>query len=703
MDKKIPKEKLVFYLSWTFFILSLVLVFISITNGIIDTHLFFNSDALHPATFYRAVFEDGFSFRSFKFPDAPYFFPDYLLFFGFLALTKSFLWSTILMAYTLFAFIFLGLYKLATYLIPNKHYYKKSLVLSGLSLMVILIAANKLFLHIFLLISPVFHEGELLTIVLSLIIIFELIRKKRWYLQLFLFILLTLITFADKSVVKDFTAPVFLTIIVFYFLNKEVFHKLSATLYILFISTVLGSFLYSFILPFPTHFPGLVSRSGENARRLFSDIFSFFTSTDFHVNIASKVYYFGNYLWFYSLIFITALVTMVTFLVRTYKKSIKNKQLNLYEKMFFAFGFYILTQIILDFIATIFFGYYNSLVHIRYFTVLFVFPYLWLLVYAGYALKEKYQLYIIATFLTAVVFAGVYLFTELQPGGMNNFLSYKPPNTECLDKIARENNLKYGLADLWNNVDSLFSQEGVRLHIAGAQGHYIIPSHWQSSYEWYIEKSPQDQTFPDYSFIMTERFNEDDIISTLGQPEKVYQCPQSKIFIYPPEVMKKAFEGMFKARFMFAQMDTVGDKIEIPASQFNSYIFDPSQKELPLVQSITTDSQKLIASAEEQGYLAVGPFITLKKGVYKVDLYYQGDRDKVGTVQIIISPPQLRHQAALNNTNGQTEVISGNLEVGKDMRKIDTNAYQAGVLRLVVNYSGEGSLVLDKLVVEKIN
>jgi hypothetical protein len=327
---------------------------------------------------------------------------------------------------------------------------------------------------------------------------------------------------------------------------------------------------------------------------------------------------------------------------------------------------------------------------------------LWLLLYLGYRFQEKLRLYTVIFFIVATLLSSVFFFTELKPGGIKNFLTYRPPNSQCLDKIAQENNIKYGFSDLWNYVNTLFSQDGVTLHQLGSQGNYLIPSHWLSSYQWYIEKSPQDQSFPDYSFIMTERLNEDDIIKALGQPEKVYQCPQSKVFLYPTETMQKAFEGMFKARYMFAQMDSVGDKVEIPAGQFNDYIFDPTQKDLPKVESITTESQKLIATGDTKGYLTVGPFITLPKGVYKVDLYYQGDRDKVGAVQIITSPPQQNHQATLNNTNGQTQTISGNLEVGKDMRKINTNPYQAGVLRLITSYSGEGSLVLEKLVIEKI-
>ncbi len=84
-------------------------------------------------------------------------------------------------------------------------------------------------------------------------------------------------------------------------------------------------------------------------------------------------------------------------------------------------------------------------------------------------------------------------------------------------------------------------------------------------------------------------------------------------------------------------------------------------------------------------------------------MWYRTDTEDAGSVDIITSPPLQRTNFNLENTNDETRSFSGEVEIGKDIKKITINPYNVGAIRLMINYSGGGTLTIEKLVIERID
>ncbi len=95
---------------------------------------------------------------------------------------------------------------------------------------------------------------------------------------------------------------------------------------------------------------------------------------------------------------------------------------------------------------------------------------------------------------------------------------------ECLDKHAKELNLKYGLSDYWAaKTTTLFSRTGLRVN---QLDHNLNVFYWVNNFNWYLERDPV------YDFLIMDRLNAKAVGKAFGEPARRLQCGPSLVFVY---------------------------------------------------------------------------------------------------------------------------------------------------------------------------
>jgi len=135
-------KKYLYHFSWFLLIVSFFQLFFSVTNGIIDHLLFFNTDGLYMPTLYKSLFIDKDPFSSWEFATAPFFFPNFFFFSLIQAVVRNYLVSAIVTSLIIFVLIILCFIKLSGYIIDAKNLAAKGLIVLTTSIFVVLISQN---------------------------------------------------------------------------------------------------------------------------------------------------------------------------------------------------------------------------------------------------------------------------------------------------------------------------------------------------------------------------------------------------------------------------------------------------------------------------------------------------------------------------------------------------------------------------------
>jgi len=139
----------------------------------------------------------------------------------------------------------------------------------------------------------------------------------------------------------------------------------------------------------------------------------------------------------------------------------------------------------------------------------------------------------------------------LQPSTTSVF-KYYPPLTACLDGLADENKIQYGVADYWlARYNTVFSRRGLRIY-AVKPG--VVPHTHSNNIEWFlggVGAKRYDQ--PRYSFVILGQMipnrgglQSPGIVKRFGEPLKVTECSGWSVLVYDPGKLDPEVKERFR-------------------------------------------------------------------------------------------------------------------------------------------------------------
>lgn len=717
MKSKSNSQNTLHYLSIFFLISSLVFTFFSIFSGYIDPHLFTNSDASYLGTLYKSMFVDKVNFSGWVLPDAPFLFPDFLIYTLLFKLFDNYFLTSGTTALLIFISIICSIVILYRIIFIQPKYENKKLLISSalyfiLSLFVLLIGNKTLFLQTIFLLSPVFHEGMIFISLISLILILNLLKNSKgtkWPLAI-IFLLSTLITAFDKSFFKDFTTPMVATILLYYVLDRNLFKKLKIIPILLIAATLFGHILYTALIPYPNPFvdnPVTADISNSetikrNLEGMSKTLGGIFTQKELSINVGAKEFSFVNT----TAIGLAILVFVIVYASYLIIKSIYGKELS-QKPIINFFSIFVIIQTGSNLFSVIARGYFRSMVHTRYFsavilsiTILGIILLMDLLANLSKMVIKK-TLLILLSATSIVLILSIY---KVKSSTYVSLKSYKPPHYECVSNIASKYNIKYGLASLWlANTTSLYSNGALNIFPMSVTDNVFIPSHWISNTDYYLHDLSNTDKLPEYEMILTKFGPEQstqNIVQFVGEPNYFERCPTTDVLIYKNDTSKNKIKNAIKSYFTHVVIDENGGTLEILGEDFNNIYYERMLSN-ELSGPYVVENNFIKSKDNQAGVIAFGPELVLEKGLYNVQLTYSTTADNPGYLEVHIFPPREGSQVKLINTNGDTQTLSGTIEVGKGLARIKQNSANAGVVRFKFVYSGNGELTLEKLVITK--
>lgn len=699
--------KLLYLISIGLFIVSIIQLVVSIIKGVIPPEIFYNSDALYLPTIFRGLIEDGYSFRSFRYPDAPFFFPDFLIFIIIQFITNNYFLSNLLTAILIFTLTYTFIFKLVTTEKEDAEdsiLNQKTFTLGVLSAFMSYLAQGHNFLFSVFFISPVFHEGQLLIQVVLLFLAYKyFIQKPK--LDFLVIAITILITISDRSVLKDFTIPFLATVGFVFIFSLTAYNKLKLFSKNLIIGSVLGLIFFKIFIPYsdakpfngatpigrPMYFWELVNRNVESFGNSLVDIFS---KTKLFINVGSYETNFSNHTFAVVILMIIIYILCGIYLIQKLRGSRNN-----FNNFFFIYSLFLLFQIGATLGASTFGGFYRGLVHLRYFTSAIIFTLIWIVWYVKNLLQTYKPTHMGLVGITLGIIAFI-PFPFLISKNTKSYFEFESNTVKCLEGYYEyEEGPIYGLGDLWNGSQTtLLSNGKYVVYPASTSGVVIEPSHWLSSLEWFLQDPSQPQT-KTYSFIVNKNLNEDLIKSDFGEAEKYLNCGDYTIGIYPRE---NSINDSMASKFFFGNLTKPGQKIIIPGSKLNDMVFSPNQLSLE-TEGTKTDTNTLLLGNEQIGRFAEGPVLTLQQGYYKIKLTYRSNMDEMGKLVVKTVPDNKIAEVPLINTGNQFTKLSGVISIGINDFRLEETQQKAGSVYMNFFKDKEGELEIESLSIERLN
>lgn len=682
------KKKHFLNISYVMLSLAFFQLIFSVANGIFEHDLFFNSDALYLAQIYQTFFIDKVNFSTFKFPDAPFFFPDFLIFSFFRFLTGNFILANVITPLLIFGLIMTCFILVFDQMVKSDESILKPIFIAFTSIYILLLANRLLFVSSIMFLSPVWHEGSILSSVFLLLVFLLMLKKETKFMYIVTFLVTTLTVFSDKFVIKDMIFPLFTAFFVLIVLDLKNIKKYYKFFVVLTAGVFSGNFLYKLIMPQTRSYTGPVTWYYDNLNDMGQALKSVFIESSLVMGVAGENRDFANYLIFFiPIIFLSILIAGFVTLKHIYL-SLNSKNKKAFNIPLLIFSVATFSQFFYNILATVLYSDFRSLTHLRYLGAIFIFPLFWLVSSAlikYYAQIKKYLLHIFITLV--VIFAGLSVRTIFisNKGGFGNFLRYKPPNTECVDKVVSDYGYIHGLGDLWNaTTTTLYSKKGAQIHhIITYGGFYLQPHYWLSSSKSYLGNK--------YNYILTKRLHEEIIIEELGEPDEVINCPTTDVFIYHGDKASEKINQRFQSRLFNQILKENGGSLTIAAQDFSKYISRPYfLKEEEIGHEITSEGYLKPAPNSEGGYFHKGPVVYLENGNYQIELTYSTNQPKTGLYALVSPDKNQVLRVAFENTNGKFQTFT---------TKLNTDKY----LAFFPIYSGQGEILIKEMTITKLD
>lgn len=508
------KSKLIYFIEIPWLLLLLIFASMVYLNQEF-INFFFNADILGFFNFFQDIFLNHVHYRDWSLSPAPHFFPDMLIFFPFLFLTKNVYYQFLIALWIMIIFTYLAVKLIYYQFFPKE----KSVIFALAATSSFFLLALKGFSPYILALVPAVHVGEFIVGIFFISIQVKILNQKKnsfnsYVLYGISFILAFSSGLSDLLFIPQFACATLLAY-TFLFLKK----KISLRQWIIFanltiVPAILGGFLSEHLVPNPALFDYLNHPSIKKIN--FNTIISQLSAI---INIFKNI----NYaILFYFIIFYLSI--FIILYIISFKKFI-NKFFILFEiSHFFIFSF-IIFSVTLSFLAIFFLSDVNYVLD-RYVMPFYFFSFL-LFFIPLCSINNCNIISRIATFTVASLFVVVILsiFMLTNKPGFILKKNYYPENMRCIDHALRDQGHN-GIAQYWTaRPYSMLSKEGLNIN-------QVLPN-----LSPFLRSANIKNYNEVYSFAIIDIFSnwilDQSLIESInGKPKKIVMCGDKKILIY---------------------------------------------------------------------------------------------------------------------------------------------------------------------------
>jgi len=514
-------QKLIFVITLIFNVLLIIILFAGLSSKNINNYL--SSDMLYLPSIYKDLIIDKSGLAGWNLNAAPNFLPDMMIFFIIRSFFSHFIPACFTFSILQVVTVLILLSTLYKIVFKELNYIHLSFASLLMSMFLMAYLVNHDFVYSFYMLSISYHIGAFIMALLSMILMFKFLKTEKNLHLAILFTISLLSVINDKLYVIMFSIPVF-SLLLMLIIEKEKRNVLIKILAANIISLVLGLFLYRMLkLSGYVHIIGL-SWKTFNFVNIIPSLKIFLEQ---HLSYISKFDFRG----IINLLFLFSFITHIIFLIKNLSKALKGKEFNknelTYLLVFTTFLFITLTAPILN-------GSYVSMAILRY------------NIYSLYAgvfsigfLLYKFRLPLNYLKIVLVIFLfveSVFIISKIKNqdiiNGLSNFMNYYPEEVQYIDQLAKENNLKYGVAEYWNaKHTTMLSRQNVRIYTVLSD---VAAWYHVTNQNWFYKGGKGDYGNPEFNFIITQRLNKENILRQLGNPIDTLYCANGlEIFVFP--------------------------------------------------------------------------------------------------------------------------------------------------------------------------
>lgn len=479
-----------------------------------------SADMIQLPTLFLDLQADLNNFWDWQLPDAPYYFPDTLIFLLINYLVKDSLWSILLYSLAQSLGLIISLSWIYFELGGRKIQFFWTLYLGSIILFTVVYTAlfdkisnNLLIPYVFSLVSYI-HFGTYLCYVFCFAASLKYFRTQKKYLA-WAVVCITLITTAsDLLFAITFTVPFIFTIVICnrYRLINSKKHQFFLT--VLFLASLAG-YIYN------KYFDSLGATAPVKLKltKAIASIGSLFSSL-WEMPLDQKV--------FMSLTILLPLCYLVWHLKIASNKisAVRNGSNNPYLPSFIA-SLFVITSCMVNLAVVIILGKYTGVSKARYLITLYYMPGLMTLLLLGLQFeraKIKSKTSITLATATVIGVSALSILLGQQEPIMSEIVP--PDYASCFDLEQPQ----AGLADYWYTKPLIaFSQRRIQIATINDQGE---PYTWNSNRNWYRDSWQNPGSPPMFRFIIMANLDPGAITQRYGQPDKTEACSNTEIWWY---------------------------------------------------------------------------------------------------------------------------------------------------------------------------
>ena len=426
-----------------------ILAFFSRLYSTDNIGTFLNADCLYLPSMYKDLFLDGNDLKNWNLIPAPHFFPDTVLYFILMFISKnSFIISSFVFAFIQYACILYILSRIFKAILPNisKHWYSLIYLLLSFFLMEYQFLTKEYY-YSFYLLSNCFHTGGFIMALLCLLFTINYYKAPSHKRLLLILIVCIGSIVSDRLFIVLYCVPVFIS--GFFLINRMAFKHLLRFALTIVIGTWAGLKLFQFLSE------GIYFHI-DNPHKLlaFEDIKSSFELFSEQMLIYMSEFGF-KFITIY--LFILSFAAMVFLFFYTRKKA--DNLMHFYAIFNIVFSIVVLSAPIIN-------GNYTGFDTLRYNIYPLYLMALNIPLFLAYMIKHSRALaigrYVMATVSVCFVTIGAF---SVSAEDLKSYFSYYPAQVKAIDQIAQEQGLLCGVGNFWEAKKiMLFSKKGVKVY-----------------------------------------------------------------------------------------------------------------------------------------------------------------------------------------------------------------------------------------------
>ncbi|MGF1583936.1 MAG: hypothetical protein ACFCUM_01345 [Bacteroidales bacterium] len=507
--------RLLWFMTLVINFLWVLIVFASLDSNQVWTY--FNSDTMYLPSIYKDIFIDGSGARGWHLNGAPNFFPDMLFFFIFNGILGDFRLAMLCYSVCQYMALLLLLNYLMKLVVSGISWYMLSLAnILMLTILFVTVFTGD-FVFTFYILSISYHLGAFIMTLLCMVLTLGYFKGKQRYLY-FLMISVFLATLSNRLFLVMFVIPS-LSVLFFIVLidHKEKILK--------FFTAVVFSALTGIIVFALIRSSGYIYIVGTQGK-----IFNFPNMINSWQVMSGQHF---RYLQLMDFRGLTVLLSLVSFAlmcilawIRTRELLFLGKETEKWTGVFYLY-FYFFFFIIVLFMPVLN-GSYVGWALLRYNIYVFylsLFNYAFIFHFLLSRKKELRKVFNYALISVVLLISGFTLKYSTNSGiasGITSLIDYYPDYVECIDELAKERNVKYGVGGYWHaKMTTMFSRNNVRVYTV--HENMAIWYH-VTNRNWYYRQGEGHYGDPEFRFVLASSLDSAAIGSSLGVPEWEHSC-----------------------------------------------------------------------------------------------------------------------------------------------------------------------------------